>query len=68
VNHDSGSVTPEEKVNIIPIIRVEPRNVIIPMDNIIFTVDRMDGITVLYGLSIGSNQLVFNPTTKVILK
>jgi hypothetical protein len=60
VNHDSGSVTPEEIVNIIPIIRVEPRNVINPMDNIIFTVDRMDGITGLNGLSIGSNQLVFN--------
>jgi len=44
----------------IPIISVEPKNVIIPMVNIIFTVDRIDGLTVLNGLSIGSNQLVFN--------
>jgi hypothetical protein len=60
VNHDSGFDTPGENANIVPIIRVEPRKVIIPMDNIIFNVDRTDGVTALSEGSVDSNQLFLN--------
>ena len=60
MNHDSGFDTPGESANIDPINRVEPINVIIPTDNIIFIVDRTDGETGLSEDSVDSNQLFLN--------